>query len=537
MNKKRVLLIYFLFLCAVLFLTARFYIIADNGSQAIQTLSGQYVRRLDIVNRLGFIFDRNGEYLDVVSEGYITVVDPGDIADDDVISLSEKLAQNSDRLQSYYYDALITGKPFIVVTNTDITDDYCKSFAKYKKSDGVLCHLLGYRNSDGTGITGIMEAYDSFLTEYSSGRVFARYRADARGRRAKGTDMEIFDDRYSERNGIYLTIDLDIQKAAERICSEHLDMGAVVVQDTNTGEIYAMVSAPSYKKENLPEYLDSDRGELLNRCMLGYTPGSVFKTVVSVAALSDKTFDPDAVYECKGYVEIEGRKIKCHNVSGHGPLDLKEAFAQSCNPYFIELGCRLGIEKIVETAQSMGIGQYDSVNLLKCTKGYLPKKNSLSILANLSVGQGEVLLSPLQVCSMMSTAATGVYRKPSIVVRTVIGDDIVDYESVAETKIFDDKTSELMKELLISCVEDGTGYRAESYLVTTAGKTATAQSGQIKDGKEVIHSWFSGFFPAESPRFTICVLCDGNGVGNAHPSEIFRLITEGIIQIENDAHE
>ncbi len=537
MNKKRVLVIYFLFLCAVLFLTARFYIIADNGSQAAGALAGQYVRRLEIANRLGIVFDRNGEYIDVAEDGYITVVDPANLTSAESIVLSDKLSQHSDRLQSYYYDALISGKPFTVVTDRDITDDYCKSFVRYKEADGVLCHLLGYRNSEGVGMTGIMQAYDTFLTEYSSGRVFARYQADAHGRRAQGTDMEIFDDRYGERNGIYLTIDLGIQKAAERICSEYLDTGAIVVQDTNTGEIYAMVSAPFYKKENLSEYLDSDRGELLNRCMLGYTPGSVFKTVVSVAALSDSSFDPQAVYECMGYIETEGQKIKCHNVYGHGALDLKEAFAQSCNPYFIDLGCRLGIEKIIDTAQSMGIGQYDSVNLLKCTKGFLPEKKTLSVLANISVGQGEVLFSPLQVCSMMSTAATGIYLKPSIVLKTVLGDDIVEYESVGETRVFDDKTAELMKELFISCVEEGTGYRAKTNLVTTAGKTATAQSGQIKDGKEVIHSWFAGFFPADSPRFTVCVLCDGNGSGNAHPSEIFRLITEAIIQIEKKNYE
>lgn len=537
MNKKRVLAVYFLFLYTVLFLTARFFVIAKNGTLTTHTLSEQYIRRMDIAKRNGFIFDRNGEALDVQKDGFITIVDPTDLTSESIEELSEKLSAHSGERQSFFVEKLLTGKPFTVVTDADVFHESCLSFVKYKESGDTLCHLLGYRNSEGYGVSGIMQAYDEFLSNYAAGNVFIRYKSDALGKCAINSDIEVFDNGYSSSDGIYLTIDADIQKAVEKICESHLDMGAVVVQDTHTGEIYAMASRPFYDKEKLSEYLDSDRGELLNRSLLCYTPGSVFKTVVAAAALSEQFFDPETVYECKGYVEIDGHRIKCHNLQGHGKLDLKQAFAQSCNPFFIELGCRIGSKKLIETANKMGIGRYDSINLISCGESVLPDNDSISVIANMSVGQGKVLLSPVQVCTMMSTAATGIYSKPTVVSKTVLGEDVTDYSSYGEESVFDKKTTEFLKDMLLACVTDGTGYRADSALVKTAGKTATAQSGQLKNGKEVIHSWFAGFFPYDYPRFTVCVLCDGNGEGNSHPSEIFRLIAEEITRIENNRQE
>ena len=537
MNKKRVLYIYFLFLCTVLFLGARFYTVAVNHSSATQVLSGQYTRRLDVAKRNGFVFDRNGKTIDVCKNGYITLVSPTGLSENEIYDLSKKLSEQSCNSQSYYLEKILVGRPFIVETFENVTDENLKSFTKFSEKHDVLCHLLGYRNVDGKGVSGIMQAYEDFLTQYSSAHVFARFVADAKGKTADGTQVEIVDNGYSNNDGLFLTIDLDIQKEVEEICAENLDMGAVVVQDTMSGEILAMVSMPQYKKENLSEYLSSDRGELVNRCLVGYTPGSVFKTVVSAAALSDPNFDPDEKYECKGYIEVCGQKIRCHNLYGHGKVDMNDAFVNSCNPYFIDLGLRLGYEKIVALARDMGVGQYSSINLVRCTEGVLPKSSDEGAVANMSVGQGEVLLSPVQVASIISTCATGVYNKPSVLKKTAVDNNTVYYGSTNKKRVLDAEIVKKLSEMLAGCVSDGTGYRAKSELVFSAGKTATAQSGQIKDGKEVIHSWFAGFFPADAPKYTVCVLCDGNGTQNVHPSEIFKIISETICDIDKKHHE
>lgn len=528
MNKKRVMWIYFLFLCTSLFLAFRLFVIAQNGSRATEALAGQYTRSMGVIKRNGFVFDRNGEKIDVVSDGFITLVDPAQLIYEKATELSELLSQSSTFAQSYFYEKILSEKPFVIKTNIRVEHERCASFEKYKENDSLFLHLLGYRNSDGVGMSGILKAYDAFLTKYSAADVKAVYRSDAKGRRAINTDIEIFDDGYSSAEGLYLTVDKKIQECVERICEKHIDIGAVVVQDTRTGEILAMVSAPLFDKNKLSEYLDSDRGELLNRSVLGYTPGSVFKSVIAVSALSDENFDPEKEYECVGYIEIDGQKIKCHNTSGHGKVNLKKAFAVSCNPYFINLGCNIGYEKIIETASSLGVGKYSSVNLLPCAKGVLPKHEDVGTVANISVGQGQILLSPLQVCSMISTLVTGEYHKPSLVKKTVADSFVTHYLELGEKTVLSDDMVDVMKELFESCVNDGTGYRAKSDMVQTAGKTATAQSGQIRDGKEVVHSWFAGYFPADIPQYTICVLCDGNSSENAHPSEIFRLIAEAI---------
>ncbi|MBE6570814.1 MAG: hypothetical protein E7656_01020 [Ruminococcaceae bacterium] len=489
------------------------------------------------MKRNGFVFDRNGEFIDVCKSGYLTLVLPSGISENEIYDLSKKLSEESDKSQSFYFEKILVGRPFVVETNENVTDENLISFSKYDEKYDVLCHLLGYRDGDGKAVTGIMQAYDAFLSQYSSASVFARYVADAKGKSAGGTEVEIVDNGYTNEEGLFLTIDLDIQKEVERICSEHLDMGAVVVQDTVSGQILAMVSMPQYKKETLSEYLTSDRGELVNRCFVGYTPGSVFKTVVSAAALSDPDFDPYEKYECKGYIEVCGQKIRCHNVYGHGKVNLNEAFINSCNPYFIDLGLRLGHKKIVDLAHDMGIGQYSSINLVSCTEGVLPNSSEDGAVANMSVGQGEILLSPVQVASILSTCGTGIYCKPSVVKKTVADGDSVYYGTTNKKRVLDAHVVEKLSLMLAGCVTDGTGYRARSEKVFSAGKTATAQSGQIRDGKEVIHSWFAGFFPADSPRYTVCVLCDGNGVGNAHPSEIFRIVSEAITDIDKKHQE
>ena len=413
MNTRRVYAVYFLFLSVSFFLAARFFIISKNGSQAVDVLSGQYNRRMEIASRKGGVFDRNGQRIDSLTDGYITFVEPSAISESDALDMSLKFSKNGDQNQSYYFEKLLQRRPFVFLSTKDLTDDVCISFQKYKeREDEYLCHILGYRNSDGDGVCGIVGTYDEFLSLYSHGEVYAVFKADAHGIVIENEKAEIIDSEYSENYGVYLTIDHEIQKAVEEIAKESLDMGAVVVQNTKSGEMLAMVSAPTFTTDEIPDVLLSDKGELLNRCFLGYTPGSVFKTVVASAALSEDKSSYENVYKCTGEIDVGGQKIRCHNTSGHGDLDLKGAFAMSCNPYFINLGCSMGNEKIIEYAKLFGIGRYDSVNLMKMSSGNLPEENEdfVSVVANTSVGQGELLLTPVQVCSMISTAATGIYK-------------------------------------------------------------------------------------------------------------------------------
>lgn len=537
MNRKQVCGIYFVFLAAFAVLCARFYVIATGGSEAQQALSGQYTRKLDIVQRSGFVFDRGGRRLCTANDGYVLFINPSALSPDEYYDAADELSEATGMRASYFADKLFLGAPFTAVAKRlpegEFGGGFIKAFEKYKDiGDEFLCHVLGYNNADGKGMSGIRGAYSEYLSEYASGKAFARYEADAYGAVIDGTDVMLYDDGYSENSGIYLTIDYEIQDCVENICRDLLDMGAVVVMDTDSGEILAMHSKPVYRKGNVADYLSSERGELLNRSILGYTPGSVFKTAVAAAALEKDISLADREYECRGVIDVFGEKIRCHNTAGHGVLNMEQAFAQSCNPYFIDLGLSLGLETILDTARKMGAREYQSINLLPAAAGNLPENSSglPAFTANISVGQGELLLTPVQVCSMMSSAATGVYRKPSIVSKLVSDGEETEYgasEDSAE-KVLSPETVEKLHGMLEKCVDDGTGWRAKNETVKIAGKTATAQSGQFKDGKEVIHSWFAGYFPADAPKYTVCVLCDGNGKENENASVIFGRIAEMI---------
>lgn len=535
LEKKRLVIMYIIFLSIFSLLSARLYLIATEHSKASLVLSGQYSRKKEIVSRTGFIFDRNGVILDKKENGFAVIVNPSALVPDKFYDAAKALSDISDKPQSYFIEKIVDGAPFSFKSDKSTETEYAKSFTLYEDTNDVfLRHILGYKNADGIGMSGILGAYNDFLTkkENAAGAVFVRYEADAHGRVLDGGFFNITDSGYSNTDGIYLTIDSETQKIAEKVCSECMDMGAVVVQDTRTGEILASVSMPNYSPASVAQLLSSDDGELLNRAFLGYTPGSVFKTVVAAAALEKDISYKELEYECKGYIDISGEIIKCHNTGGHGKLTMTDAFSQSCNPYFINLGLEIGIDEILETAKKMGVRNYKSINLLPTSAGNLPSENLIlpALVANTSVGQGELLLTPIQVSSVISCAATGVYKKPSIVLMTEHSGINAMYGENEGEKILDTETCKALREMLMSCVADGTGHRASSDIIASAGKTATAQSGQIKNGKEVIHSWFAGFFPADDPKYTICVLCDGNGAQNENPSVIFKKIAEGITQ-------
>ncbi len=539
MNKKRVCAVYCVFLAAMLVLCLRFYTIAKNGSKASTALAGQYTRRIDIAKRSGFVFDRDGRLMSMRPDGFLLFVNPAATKYENMQHAALLLAEACGKEQSYFYEKLFAGDPFVAVSKKPVDTDYCKSFIKYAEDNSSFaCHLLGYRNSDGKGMAGVLLSYDKFLTDEqnTAAHVSAVYQSDAAGRVLPYTLPQIFDYGYSEKNGIYLTVDMTVQYAVEKICDSNMDMGAVVVQDISTRQLVAVVSRPLYNPGNISAYLSSNRGELLNRAFLAYTPGSVFKTVVAATALDSGLFETDRSHKCEGFIKVSDKTIRCHEHAGHGELDMCGAFAASCNPYFIDLGLSVGTEQIVTMAQRMGAGMFSSFNLVKTAKGTLPKENLNEPIttANTSVGQGELLLTPVEVCSIISSCVTGYFKKPSLVIKlTDNGQDHVYSINDVGTRVLNDNTVYQLRRMFEQCVSDGTGYRAFSDIVTVAGKTATAQSGQIKNGKEVIHQWFAGYFPAEEPRYAVCVLCDGNGDKNANPAAIFKKIAETVYGIES----
>lgn len=527
MHKKRLLIVYFLFLTSMLLVSVRIYIIATDGSSAQKVLSGQYSRKLEIAERSGFVFDRNGKLCGIAEDGYSVYADPAKIPYDSYETYAQALSDASGKETSYYFEKLHLSVPFVT-----FSDEKCELYGiqnyKLYKTEGsnFLCHILGYCNSDGKGVSGLRKAYDTFLHDDGKKYVVARYTANALGGEAPNTTAVIEDNGYNEKHGVYLTIDAELQKKTEDICEKMLEKGCVIVQDINTGEILSCLSKPTYNTDDVTPYLTSENGELLNRVFLGYTPGSVFKTVVASAMLEEDISLIDREYECKGYIEVSGKKISCHKKDGHGKIKMREAFSVSCNPYFISLALENGIASVIKTAKEMGVSEFSKIDELPVSGGVLPyeKTENPIDIANTAVGQGKLLLTPLEMNTIMMCAVTGSIKTPHIVEK-LVSDNTEEFVGMSDKKqILNPQTVAALRSMLESCVNNGTGYRIVNDTVSCGGKTATAQSGQIKNGKEVIHSWFSGYFPADEPSCVVTVLCDGNSEKNEHPTLIFKEI-------------
>ncbi len=529
MNYKRLCAIYICFILLFSAVSVRIYVLSQN-SGAVNVLSGQYTRKSDIAERRGFIFDRNGKILNFESSKSVIFVNPA-FENPSAYKKSELLAKITEMPQSKIYEKISEGVPFSLISDKDCNLEFAKCFKIYDRiSSQYLCHVLGYTDFQNSGVCGIEKAYDKFLTENSGGKVYAIYDSNAKKASIGNGMFIVYDDNYTQKTGIKLTIDKDIQDIAERECEKNLDMGCVVISDTETCEILSLVSKPGFSKDSLQESLNSDKGDFINRAFSLYTPGSVFKTAAACAALNEDIKYADKTYTCTGSIDVAGKKFACHEKGGHGTQNMSTAFANSCNTYFINLALEIGIDKITDMAKKLGCAKYSSINLLNTEVGNIPCKNLYlpANAANISIGQGEVMLTPIEVSSLISCAVTGKYTKPTIVKSFVFNSFEKEPENAPSENVLSENVCEKMREMFSLCISEGTGYRAKTDNFICGGKTATAQSGQYKDGNEVIHTWFCGFANINNKYYTICVLCDGNGENKVHPSEIFKNIAEQI---------
>lgn len=523
---------YTMLLAVFLFTAVRLYIVTDAGN-ASQVLAGQYSRKITIAERRGFIFDRNGKLLNMKKTGYVCVVIPERSTDPK--NDAQALAAASNYTQAEIYDKIIRGIPFLLDCKRSCTSEAVFSYPKYKECTVCAPHIVGYTDSSGRGAAGIQKYYNDILTNVFGADVVLRYTADASGVPFGENVYDISDSGYKDNDGIYLSIDKELQRYCEKLVDPLSCSGAICVMDISSGELLACVSYPDFDTEKVYNYLDSDKGELVNRCLSGTTPGSVFKTVVAASALEA---DPEMFgyeYTCTGaYTTVDGDIIPCHKKDGHGLVTMREAYAQSCNPYFIDLASYVGEDRILSTAQSMGVRLDTDIDGMFACTGIIPRydeklSSHSGYIANLAIGQGKTLISPIQACSIFACAASGVYRTPTLLADVPYDDS--EKDSVEGERVLDDKTTELLCEMMLSCVEEGLGKEAAPKKVTAGGKTATAQTGMLKDGKEILNCWFGGVFPADAPRYSVCILVsdtENSGIAKV----LFRKICD--FQINNE---
>ncbi len=392
-------------------------------------------------------------------------------------------------------------------------------------------HTIGYLDSTGQGVAGLERGLNDLLSTDTPMRV--SYAIDALGNVLEGVTPTVRSG--GSVNDVKLTIDARIQQIAQRSL-QNISKGAVVVLQAGTGKIRAMVSNPQIQPANLQAYIHGPDSPFVHRALSAYNVGSVFKTCVAAAAL-DNGYDITLPYTCSGSMTLGGRAFRCHNAAGHGKLTLPTAIAYSCNTYFYNLGLQIGYNAILQMANRFGFGRDISIGGgLVCRGGNLPLAEELVALpgavANLSIGQGALTLSPLALASMYeAVVCDGVYMLPSIIEGVYSQGVYTPHNASVKAVGMQASTAQQIKAYLIQALDEGIGSAAKPLVGVAGGKTATAQTGQIINGVESVHGWFCGFVTHNGQTYVIVVFAEDAASGSGACTPIFKEIAEGLAEI------
>ncbi len=399
-------------------------------------------------------------------------------------------------------------------------------------ANSIAKHLIGYVDTDGRGVCGLEKAMEEYLLSDGESTLTAMRGAD--GRIIDGAGVRV-EEAEGGKNTVVLTIDSHIQKIAENALSDHGVTGAVVILDTESFDVLAMASSPDYDQNNIADFVGASNGELVNRCLMPYNAGSIFKIVTLLSGLENYKIQPS--YFCGGSVKIADRDFACHDYNGHGITNYITAFGSSCNCAFYKMGMDIGQVAMTDTASRLGLGGcvLDGLELYE-NGGNLPEGTAFSPLdcVNLAIGQGSVLVTPLQVANMVCIIANGGIRKDVNVVNHVTDENgrlSKVLRKDGEGRVVNGYIASLVGEAMRQAVTDGTAKALSNLSTAVAGKTGTAETGWIKDGRNLVHGWFCGFFPYNNPRYAMAVLCEDGGSGAQSAVPVFGRIAEEIAKI------
>lgn len=429
------------------------------------------------------------------------------------------------------YRGCIYDKNMIALANaplsayTDILGNIINSETRY--NDASLCrHTVGYTFADGSGAYGLEKAFDSVLK--SDAVLKVTHITDPFGNPLKNEPADKENSSYIPERNLKTTIDYKIQKIAEEAADKYLPRGAIVIIDTRNFDISAMVSRPNFDQNDIKNALKGEASPLMNKALCSYNAGSIFKTVTA-AAMLDSGYTSSDVFECKGIYYAQGKEFLCNSLSGHGKVNFKTAFAKSCNCFFYRGGISVGGSAILQTAQKFGIGK----KLLNCdigeSGGFIPYRESYSEreCANLSIGQGEILVTPLSAANMMAVVANGGVAKKINLADSIVderGATIKTLRNEGSERVISKENAATLADMMREVVLEGTAQKVQNGIVAVAGKTGTAQTGWIENGEEMIHGWFCGFFPYDNPKYAMAVLSENGKNGSESCIPAFREI-------------
>lgn len=578
-SKQRILVLSFIVGIVFLFLVIRLWHLQILNADNYQAMSeNNRLRFVPIAASRGAILDRTGKVLVSNRPSFSLAVVPQEVTDKEALLtlLSDLLGLDRADMAERWEKNKKRAKYYPIVLASNITRDHVEIVEENRmrlpgieiemkpvreySSGQLAAHLLGYigevsekelnaagfedyNPGDYIGKNGIERALEKELHGGDGGR---QLEVDARGRVLR-TISESYP---TVGNSVVLTIDAAIQKQAERAFGEQA--GAAVVMDVTNGEILAFVSNPGFDPSlfsgKLPPdvwqgYLDDKRHPLENKALSGqYPPGSTFKMVTALAGLQNNIIGDSTSVNCSGTYDLGTSTFKCWNKKGHGTTNLRKSLRESCDVYYYQLGEKLGVDKIAAAAQAFRLGEPLGVELLNERSGLIPtaewkqkrfgKRWYHGETLPVAIGQGAVLLTPIQLASMTATIANeGTIYRPHLVKRIVDADGKTLKETKTEiigTASFSKESFRIVKQGMYAVVNEsgGTGAMARQYDVRVAGKTGTSQVVKLRDSKLGTpyqyrdHALFVAFAPYDNPEIAVAVVVEHGEHGGAAAAPI-----------------
>ena len=427
-------------------------------------------------------------------------------------SVREKIKSNveketADRIREYKLDGV------------KVDEDYKRVYPY----DSLASKVLGFTGGDNQGIVGLEVFYDKYL-KGKSGKILTL--TDGKGIEIEGA--------YEERdepvagNDLYTSLDVNLQNYVTQACEKvkkekNAKQVSMILMNPQNGEIYAMANVPEYnlnepfKLNSRQQQADSKKQqEYLNQkwrnsCINDtYEPGSVFKIVTAAAGLESGKVKVTDHFNCPGFRIVEDRKIRCHKTTGHGSETFREGVMNSCNPVFMEVGARVGVDGMYDMFRKLGLFEKTGIDLPGEANSIMHKKKNVKAveLATMSFGQS-IQITPLQLLRAASAAVNGgKLITPHFGVRTVSADGKREkiFEYPEKKGVIQKETSETLRDLLKAVVSEGSGRNCKIEGFSIGGKTATSEKLPRGNGKYI--SSFLGFSKAEDPTVMGIVLID-----------------------------
>ena len=560
-HRKKITITFFLFVLMFLVVLVRLvYLMVWRSDYYSQKATQLHERERNIKAARGRILDRNGTVLAdnktvcTVSVIYNQIEEPEAVIE--MLSRELELSREFVEKRVKKYSSMERIKSNVEKETGDRIREYDmagvkvdEDYKRYYPYDTLASKVLGFTGGDNQGILGLEVKYEEYLKGVP-GQILTM--TDA-----KGVEVEREGERRLEPiagKDLYISLDRNIQAYSEQLARQAMatkeaDGVSIIAMNPQNGEIYAMVNVPEFNLNDpflLPEGIETEglteqqkqdvlNGIWRNGCINDtYEPGSTFKIITAAAGLEEGVVTPSSSFSCPGFIIVDDRKIRCHKTTGHGAEDFVHATMNSCNPVFITVGLRLGVDKYYHYFEQLGLKQKTGIDLPGEAATIMHKKENMGNveLATVSFGQS-FQITPIQLLTTAASIINGGNRiTPHFGVKVVDSGDgtetILEYP--VQTGIVSAETSALMREILEKVVSEGGGKNGQVEGYRIGGKTATSQTLPRGSGKYI--SSFVGFAPADDPQIiAIAIIRHPKGVyyGGQIAAPVIRQLFENIL--------